>query len=189
MRRIVFALVGVGALAGAVAATAPVSGQSDGEAAPIYGVKMPPGYRDWHLISVKRLTGKPLTGGGGQLRQLRAELGNDLAIQAYRDGTRPFPDGAIIAALHWNEDSSDTDNQALAAGFPGLGLASSFAGSAMNVQFMVKDSKKYAASGGWGFADFTNGKPGNEALHAKCFSCHQPAKDRDYVFTHYAPTP
>jgi hypothetical protein len=120
---------------------------------------------------------------------LRAELGNDLAIQAYRDGTRPFPDGAIIAALHWNEDSSDTDNQALAAGFPGLGLASSFAGSAMNVQFMVKDSKKYAASGGWGFADFTNGKPGNEALHAKCFSCHQPAKDRDYVFTHYAPTP
>jgi len=53
----------------------------------------------------------------------------------------------------------------------------------------LADSKKYAASGGWGFADFTNGKPGNEALHAKCFPCHQPAKDRDYVFTHYAPTP
>lgn len=43
--------------------------------------------------------------------------------------------------------------------------------------------------GGWGFADFTNGKPGNEALHNACFPCHQPAKDRDYVFTHYAPTP
>ncbi len=54
---------------------------------------------------------------------------------------------------------------------------------------MVKDLKKYAASGGWGFADFTNGKPGNEALHAKCFPCHQPAKDRDFVFTRYAPTP
>jgi hypothetical protein len=189
MKRIVFALVGVGALAGAVAATAPVLGQSDGEAAPIYGVKIPDGYRDWRLISVKRLTGKQLTGTGGALKQLRAELGNDLAIKAYRDGTLPFPDGSIIAVLHWNEESSDADNQALAAGFPGLGLESTFAGSAVNAQFMVKDSKKYAASGGWGFADFTKGKPGNEALHAKCFPCHAPAKDRDYVFTRYAPTP
>jgi len=189
MKRIVFALVGAGALAGAVATTAPVSGQSDGEAAPIYGVKIPQGYRDWRLISVKRLTGKQLTGAGGELKQLRAELGNDLAIEAYRDGTLPFPDGAIIAALHWNEESSDFDNQALAAGFPGLGLQSSFPGSAVNVQFMVKDSKKYAASGGWGFADFTNGHPGSQALHEKCFPCHQPAKDLDYVFTHYAPTP
>jgi Cytochrome P460 len=54
---------------------------------------------------------------------------------------------------------------------------------------MVKDSKKYAASGGWGFADLTNGKPGDLALHEKCFPCHAPAKDRDYVFTRYAPTP
>ena len=165
------------------------SGQSDGDAAPIYGIKIPDGYRDWRLISVKQLTGKQLTGTGGELKQLRAQLGNDIAIKAFRDGTLPFPDGAIIAALHWNEESSDADNQALAAGFPGAGLKSSFAGSAVNVQFMVKDSKKYAASGGWGFADFTNGKPGNEALHEKCFPCHQPAKDRDYVFTHYAPTP
>jgi len=189
MKRIVFALVGVGALVGAVAATAPVLGQSDGEAAPIYGIKIPQGYRDWRLISVKRLTGKQLTGAGGALKQLRAELGNDIAIKAYRDGTLPFPDGSIIAALHWNEDSSDADNKALAEGFPGLGLESTFAGSAVNAQFMVKDSKKYAASGGWGFADFTKGKPGNEALHEKCFPCHAPAKDHDYVFTRYAPTP
>ena len=189
MERFVIAVVGIGALAGAVATTVPVSGQSNGEAAPIYGVKIPDGYRDWRLISVKRLTGKQLIGAGGELKQLRAELGNDLAIKAYRDGTLPFPDGSIIAALHWNEESSDADNQALAAGFPGLGLESTFAGSAVNAQFMVKDSKKYAASGGWGFADFTKGKPGNEALHAKCFPCHAPAKDRDYVFTRYAPTP
>ena len=116
-------------------------------------------------------------------------LFRSIAIKAYRDGTLPFPDGAMIAALHWNEDSSDADDNALAAGFPDAGLHSTFAGSAVNVQFMVKDSKKYAASGGWGFADFTNGKPGNEALHEKCFPCHAPAKDRDYVFTHYAPTP
>jgi hypothetical protein len=189
MKWTIFALVGVSGLAGAIAATAPLSGQSDSEAAPIYGIKIPDGYRDWRLIAVKQLTGKPPTGAGGELKQLRAQLGNDLAIKAFRNGTLPFPDGAIIAALHWNEESSDFDNKALATGFPGRDLRSSFAGSAVNVQFMVKDSKKYAASGGWGFADFTNGKPGNEALHATCFACHQPAKDRDYVFTHYAPTP
>jgi hypothetical protein len=189
MRRVLLALVGVAALTGGVATMAPLSGQSDGEAAPIYGIKLPQGYRDWRLISVKQLTGRQLNGAGGELKQLRAQLGNDLAIKAFRDGTLPFPDGSIIAALHWNEDSSDFDNLALASGFPGLGLQSSFAGSAVNVQFMVKDSKKFAATGGWGFADFTNGKPGNEALHAKCFPCHEPAKDRDYVFTRYAPTP
>jgi Cytochrome P460 len=189
MRRIVVTLAAGSAFAGAVAATASVSGQSDGEAAPIYGIKYMPGYRDWSLISVKRLTGKSLTGSGAELKQLRAELGNDIAIKAYRDGALPFPDGAIIAALHWNEDSSDADDNALAACFPGAGLHSTFPGSTVNVQFMVKDSKKYAATGGWGFADFTNGKPGDEALHAKCFPCHAPGKDRDFVFTRYAPTP
>jgi Cytochrome P460 len=150
MRRMVLVVVvvTVTAVAGVVAYMESASGQSNGDAAPIYGVKLPEGYRDWRLISVKRLTGKQLTGTGRELKQLRAELGNDLAIKAYRDGTLPFPDGATIAALHWNEDSSDSDNQALAAGFPGLGLESTFAGSAVNVQFMVKDSKKYAASGG-----------------------------------------
>jgi cytochrome P460 len=184
MKRIVLALAAISALAGAVITTSSVSGQSNGEAAPIYGVKTPAGYRDWHLISVKRLTGAE-----GKLKQLRAELGNDIATKAFREGNRPFPDGSIIAALHWKEDSSDADNQVLAAGFPGLGLESTFAGSPVNVQFMVKAAKKYAASGGWGFGDFTNGKPGSEALHQTCFPCHQPAKDRDYVFTRYAPTP
>jgi hypothetical protein len=62
------------------------------------------------VISVKRLTGKQLTGTGGELKQLRAELGNDIAIEAYREGKLPFPDGSIVSALHWNEDSSDADN-------------------------------------------------------------------------------
>ena len=64
----------------------------------------------------------------------------------------------MIAALHWNEVSSDKNNKVLASGFPGADLESSIPGSAVNVQFMVKDSKRYAATGGWGFADFTNGK-------------------------------
>jgi hypothetical protein len=52
---------------------------------------------------------------------------------------------------------------------------------------MVKNSKKYAATGGWGFADFTGAKPGDKALHQTCFACHTPAKDHDFVFTRYAP--
>lgn len=184
MKWTISALVGVSVLAGAVATTAPLSGQSGGEAAPIYGIKLPQGYRDWRLISVKHLTGDE-----GKLKQLRALLGNDIAAAAMREGKIPFPDGSMIAALHWNEASSDADNQALAKGFPNDGLVSSFAGAPVNVQFMIKDSKKYAASGGWGYADFVNGKPNTLAVHEKCFPCHQPASGRDYVFTRYAPTP
>jgi Cytochrome P460 len=60
-------------------------------------------------------------------------------------------------------------------------LSESFvAGPATNVQVMVKDSKKYASTGGWGFAEFNDGKPAEEAVHKSCFSCHGPAKDRDF---------
>jgi Cytochrome P460 len=156
--------------------------QAESNASPIYGITIPAGYRDWRLISVGHLA-------GGKGKQLRAQLGNDVAMTAFREGKLPFPDGTIIAALHWNEVSSDENNKVLASGFPGAGLQSSVAGSVVNVQFMVKDSKKYAATAGWGFADFTNGKPGDEALHKTCFPCHLPAKDRDLVFARYAPTP
>jgi hypothetical protein len=163
--------------------------QAGSEASPIYGVTIPAGYRDWHFISVGHLAGRSLNLAGGNLKQLRAQLGNDIAIKAFREGKVPFPDGAMIAALHWNEVLSEGNNKVLASGFPGAGLQSSFAGSAENAQFMVKDSKKYAATGGWGFADFKNGKPGDEALHKTCFPCHAPAQDRDFVFARYAPTP
>jgi Cytochrome P460 len=55
------------------------------------------------------------------------------------------------------------------------------------VQFMVKDSRKYASTGGWGFAQFDDGKPADEAVQKTCFPCHQAVKARDLVFTHYAP--
>jgi len=184
MKRFVVLVLTIAITATVVGTLPRAARPAEDEASPIYGVKIPAGYRDWRLISVKRLAGAE-----GKLKQLRAQLGNDLAMAAFRESKLPFPDGAMIAALHWNEDSSDADNQVLAAGFPGVGLASTFAGSAVNVQFMVKDSKKYAASGGWGYADFTNGHPGDVALHEKCFPCHQPAKDRDHIFTRYAPTP
>ena len=97
MRRILFMSSAVATLTAAVAYMAPASGQADGEATPIYGIKIPSGYRDWKVISVAQVAGPPT-----------------------------------------------------------------------NVQFMVKDLKKYASTGGWGFAQFTDGKPDGEA-------CTEPA--------------
>jgi hypothetical protein len=174
MRRIVFVLLAVGTLAGVVAYMAPASGQSDGEAAPISGVKIPPGYRDWRLISVAHEE--------GNLNDLRAILGNDVAIGASREGKLPFPDGTIIARLAWSYDPLEESSKAF--GRPQTWVA----GPPKNgVQFMVKDSRKYASTGGWGFAQFDDGKPASEAVQNTCFSCHQVAKSRDFVFNRYAP--
>ena len=179
MKRIAFLLVAVATVAGIVVSAAPTSGPANEEAtAPIYGITIPPGYRDWKLIAMDQLLVP------GKADQLRAQLGNDIAIKAFKEGTLPFPDGAMIAAIHWTRVPSEDNNKVLAGPFPG---AESFVvGSPANVQFMVKDSKKYAATGGWGFADFMGEKPGDTALHETCFPCHTPAKDRDYVFTRYA---
>ena len=178
MKRIGFLLLAVATVAVILTRIPHASGQSNGDSSPIYGVKIPAGYRDWKLIAVDHLV-------TDKVDQLRAQLGNEIAIKAFKEGTLPFPDGSIIAAIHWNRVSSEFNNKVLDGPFPG---AQSFVvASRMNVQFMVKDSKKYAATGGWGFADFTGEKPGDKALHEACFPCHIPAKDNDYVFTHYAP--
>jgi hypothetical protein len=179
MKWIGFLLLAVVFLAGTIAQLPRASAQSDGDSSPIYGVKIPAGYRDWKVIAVANLLIPPKTD------QIRAQLGNDIAIKAYKEGTLPFPDGSIIAAIHWNRVLSEFNDKVLDGPFPG---AQSFVvSSRMNVQFMVKDSKKYAGTGGWGFADFTGEKPGDKALHETCFPCHVPVKDRDYVFTRYAP--
>ena len=144
------------------------------EAAPVFVVEKPAGYREWRFISVAHEE--------GNLNSFASVLGNDIAIKAYRDGTLPFPDGAIIAALHYRFVQSAENNKV-------FGRDQSFvAGAPTNVQFMVKDSKKYAATGGWGFGHFNNdGKPVDDAFMNTCFPCHQKIKERDLVFTRYAP--
>jgi hypothetical protein len=181
MKRIAWLLVGIVTVVATVALTRPTSGRADESARPAFLTEVPQGHRDLALISVSRLTA------GNGASQLRAELGNAIAMKAYRERNVPFPDGAVIAALHWKEASSEENNKVLAIGFPGAGIQSFVPSAALNMQFMVKDSVKYAATGGWGFGDFTNGKPGNEALMKTCFACHQPAEDRDFVFTRYSP--
>ena len=174
MRQIAFLLVAVAMVAGIVAYMPPASGQTHGETAPIFVTKIPPGYRDFRLISVAHEE--------GNLNSLGAVLGNEVAIKAYREGTLPYPNGTIIVALHYRHAPSEENDRI-------FGRAQSFVpGPPTNIQFMVKDSQKYAATGGWGFGHFsTDGKPGAEALMRTCFPCHAQEKARDLVFTQYAP--
>src|SRR5262245_48979584 len=102
MKRTLFVLIAVAAVAGAVAATAPTSQPADAAGA-IDGGKLPDGYRDWRLISVAREE--------GDLDDIRAILGNDTAIQAYRKATSTYPDGTIIARLAWSFDASEENNK------------------------------------------------------------------------------
>jgi hypothetical protein len=138
------------------------------------------GYEAWQLVSVSH------DGNFG----LAAVLANPVMIKAYLDGVpangKPFPDGSRVAKIHWN-----TKQTAL---FPAKTLPS----TQHDVDFMVKDSQRFADSGGWGWAVYnydaatdtyaaatlTNKPPqGNDA---KCgFACHSIAKTRDYVFTDY----
>jgi len=162
-------LVAVVTLGGVAVLNEPSSRAADKDGAPVFLTDVPPGYRDWRLISVAHEE--------GNLNSFAAVLGNDAAIRAYREGKLPFPDGAIIAALHYSHAPSEENNKV-------FGRSQSFvAGAATNIQFMVKDSRKYASTGGWGFGHFKDGKPGDETFMNTCFPCHNQAKTRDSVFT------
>jgi hypothetical protein len=135
---------------------------------PIYGVTIPDGYRQWELIAPAQ-EGKPFD-------ELRVVVGNRTAIDAYRARSVPFPDGTILVKLAWKHIQSPEFESAVVPG------------AATTVQVMVKDSKRYPATGGWGFGRFIEGKPVDEAQHQTCFACHEArVKARDYVFTKFAP--
>jgi Cytochrome P460 len=147
-----------------------------GKAVPIFGLKIPSGYRDWRLVSVAQEA--------GTLNDIRAILGNDPAIRAYRERKESFPDGAVIVRLSWNYVPSEENDKVFGRS------QSHVAGSQPEwyLQFMVKDSRKFAATGGWGYAQFDkDGNPADEAKLQTCYPCHTAIKDRDFVFTHYAP--
>jgi hypothetical protein len=171
MRRVGLYLVGI-AMGGAVAFIASASARSAAEASSIFVTKMAVGYRDWKLISVAHEE--------ANLNSFAAVLGNDVAVEAYRGGRLPFPDGAIIAALHYRFVPSEENNKA-------FGHSQSFvAGDPTNVQFMVKDSKTYASTDGWGFGHFNqDGSPASDTLLETCAPCHAKAS-RDSVFTRYS---
>jgi hypothetical protein len=139
------------------------------------------GYESWQTISVSR-----------NERVVAVILGNPAMIEAYRAGIpangKSVPDGAKMAKVHWTPKPNEF--------FP----EATVPGKLLNVDFMVKDSKRFADSGGWGYGvfdyDVTSDtfKPGTMAgtppqgNDARCgFACHTRAKARDYVFTDYGP--
>ena len=175
-KRITLLLVAVAGLAGVVAYMALAAEQANEDAAPIFVKNIPSGYRDWKVVTVAHEA--------GDLNDIRAVLGNDIAIKAYREGKLPFPEGAIVGRIAWSHVPSEENNKT-------FGRDQSFvAGSPTDsyLQFMVKDSKKYAATGGWGYSSFgKDGKPTDASSMQSCFPCHQAIKSRDYVFARYSP--
>ncbi len=138
------------------------------DASPIFGVTIPLDYWQWQLIAPSEEA--------APLNELRAILGNSAAIHAYEQGARPFPDGTILVRLAWKRVQS-----------PNFAPAS-VPGAATTVQVMVKDSRRYAGTGGWGFGRFVNGQPVDAAQHQTCFACRDThAKEHDFVFTKFAP--
>lgn len=122
-------------------------------------------YKDWLTISVSHRLDKKL---------VRTILGNDVAIKAVRSGKiAPWPDGTIFAKVGWKERTHPNWPQAVVPG--------EFAGA----EAMIKDSKKFAETGGWGFGHWEGEKlvMNDKEKSATCFACHTGAKDADYVFT------
>jgi hypothetical protein len=177
MKRTTSLLVAIAIVAGVVMFKATISRPATAqEATPIFVKTIPSGYRDWKVVSVAHEA--------GALNDIRAVIGNDIAIKAYREGKQSFPEGAIVGRIAWAYVPSEENNKI-------FGQEQSFvAGQPTDtyLQFMVKDSKKYAATGGWGYSSFDKDlKPTDEASMKKCFPCHQAVKDRDFVFSRYAP--
>ena len=172
MKHSTFLLAAIAAIVALAAFSIPAPGHAGAESAP-FVTEIPKGYRDWQWVSSAHEA--------GDLNSLGAILGNDIAIKAFREGKLPYPDGSIIAALHYRHVASDENNKV-------FGKVQSFVpGAHTNVQFMVKDSTKYGATGGWGFGHFQDGKPAEAAFMKPCFPCHEKAKATDLVFTRYAP--
>lgn len=165
IHKLLFASLAVGMAFGLVSAVQAYD--SPRPTAPIYGVQLPDGYRDWPFIAPAQEA--------APLDELRVVVGNPEAMRAYRGNQHPFPDGTVLVKLAWKHEQS-----------PDFAPAS-VPGAATTVQVMVKDSRKYASTGGWGYGRFIDGKPVDEAQHRTCHACHAArVKDRDYVFTRYA---
>jgi hypothetical protein len=133
--------------------------------AALNGIQFPHDYKNWKAISsTDRFDNQTM----------RVILGNDVAVKAVANGhTNPWPDGTTLAKVAW------------VARHDGRGQISP--GAFLQVEFMIWDAKKYAATGGWGWARWRGAgltPDGKDADFAtECIGCHTPLRDRDYVFT------
>ncbi len=130
------------------------------------------GYEDWHVVATHYRTDK---------NELRYIIGNKKAVEAYKKGAKKFPEGAILVKIGY----SLKKNPAFKASVEPDAI--------QRVEFMIKDSKRFKDSAGWGFARFVRDqKTGKYKVfgkspkdYAQCFSCHKLVKHKDFVFTDY----
>ena len=137
------------------------------------GITIPANYKNWRILAPSYRSDN---------KTIRVILGNSVAIQASRSGTVvPWPEGSILAKIVWKDLSHDK--------WPSAVIPGKF----VHVEFMIKDSKKYSSTGGWGFARWKGLELqpyGDDADFVnECFGCHTPVKDNDYVFTRPAEMP
>lgn len=131
------------------------------------GIELPKNYQNWRVLGVSHREDN---------KSLRAILGNYTAMQAAENGkTEPWPEGAILAKVVWKDSKHPFWDTATVPG------------EFLHVEFMIKDSAKYASTGGWGFARWKGEgltPYGSDANFAQeCFTCHGAAKTTDHVFT------
>ena len=131
------------------------------------GITVPEGYQNWRLIAVSQRT---------ESQTLRAILGNSIAVDAARSGkTNPWPEGTILAKVNWKQQTSST--------FPTAVIP----GELVHVDFMLRDSARFASTHGWGWARWlgTEQRPyGNDAnFSQECIACHSAMQGHDMVFT------
>ena len=136
------------------------------------GIAIYPDYMSWKVVSPSYREDK------GQIRII---TGNETALAALHAGKKPLPDGSVLAKVAWKAEKHPS--------FPVATEPGAFA----QVEFMVKDARKYKDTGGWGFARFVGNelKPyGKDAAFVnECFGCHIPVADNDYLFTKIVKTP
>lgn len=164
MRRSILICVALLLAAGAVvAAEQPVAPN---------GIALYPDYMSWKVIAPSYREDRV---------QIRIITGNDIAIKALRAGIKPLPDGSVLAKVAWKAEKHPK--------FPVATEPGAFA----QVEFMVKDARKYKDTGGWGFARFVGNelKPyGKDAAFVgECFGCHIPVAGNDYLYTKIVKTP
>jgi Cytochrome P460 len=136
------------------------------------GIELVRGWEDWKVVAPSYRPDK---------EQVRVILGNDKALAALKAGTRPFPDGVILAKAAWTTRKHEA--------FAGAVEPDRF----VQVEFMIKDARRYADTLGWGFARFVG--PGlkpygdGKSFAQECVGCHVPVAANDFVFTSLAPRP
>ncbi len=141
-----------------------------GSPGPSHGIAYPEGWQNWAVIAVSHRTDN---------NTLRVILGNDIAVAAARSGnTNPWPDGAILGKVVWKDAQLENWKAATAPG------------KFVHAEFMFRDTGKYAATHGWGWARWVGleQKPFTKGPQV-CISCHTPVKNRNWVFTDPAALP